>query len=216
MFCSAYLCREWRLIEVDATLEQLEPHRPHLLQLLVRPVMSRLSWSGFACTTRTTGSETLALTRICIHEMIQPISADHLHAAWQAPSETVMDLNIGSALWCAAHAAGRLRYPQLPAWRSAARHHAAPKTATGPGGSAENDDCAGTHTASAETAAAAGAVAEARAATGGGNALWRPAREGAHYRSCARVALLGHGADEQCGGYGRHRTTFRHQVHTAV
>lgn len=36
--CTLCLCREWRLIEVDATLEQLEPHRPHLLQLLVRPV----------------------------------------------------------------------------------------------------------------------------------------------------------------------------------
>jgi asparagine synthetase B (glutamine-hydrolysing) len=23
------------------------------------------------------------------------------------------------------------------------------------------------------------------------------------------VVLLGHGADEQCGGYGRHRTRFR-------
>jgi|AntAceMinimDraft_1070359.scaffolds.fasta_scaffold50398_1 asparagine synthetase B (glutamine-hydrolysing) len=29
------------------------------------------------------------------------------------------------------------------------------------------------------------------------------------YRSGARVLLLGQGADEQCGGYGRHRTTFR-------
>jgi asparagine synthetase B (glutamine-hydrolysing) len=26
------------------------------------------------------------------------------------------------------------------------------------------------------------------------------------YKSVARVVLLGHGADEQCGGYGRHRT----------
>ncbi len=29
------------------------------------------------------------------------------------------------------------------------------------------------------------------------------------HRSAARVVLLGHGADEQCGGYGRHRTSFR-------
>lgn len=28
------------------------------------------------------------------------------------------------------------------------------------------------------------------------------------YRSCARVVLLGHGADEQCAGYGRHRTKY--------
>ena len=38
--CTVCLCREWRLIEVDATLKQLEPHRPHLLQLLVCPVTS--------------------------------------------------------------------------------------------------------------------------------------------------------------------------------
>lgn len=30
--------------------------------------------------------------------------------------------------------------------------------------------------------------------------------EGQAYRSEARVVLLGHGADEQCAGYGRHRT----------
>lgn len=29
------------------------------------------------------------------------------------------------------------------------------------------------------------------------------------YRSAARVVLLGHGADELCAGYGRHRTVFR-------
>ena len=29
------------------------------------------------------------------------------------------------------------------------------------------------------------------------------------YTSAARVILCGHGADEQCGGYGRHRTKFR-------
>ena len=32
------------------------------------------------------------------------------------------------------------------------------------------------------------------------------------YRSAARVVLLGHGADELCAGYGRHRTAFRYQV----
>ena len=57
-----YLCREWRLLEVDATLEQLEPHRPHLLQLLVCPAISWLLWSGFECTTRTTKSKALAFT----------------------------------------------------------------------------------------------------------------------------------------------------------
>eukprot|EP00884_Botryococcus_braunii_P013351 jgi/Botrbrau1/22016/Bobra.0024s0030.1 len=37
---------------------------------------------------------------------------------------------------------------------------------------------------------------------------WEGGRE---YVSAARVVLLGHGADEQCGGYGRHRTKFRSQ-----
>jgi len=32
---------------------------------------------------------------------------------------------------------------------------------------------------------------------------------GGVYRSAARVVLVGHGADEQCGGYGRHRSRFR-------
>lgn len=32
------------------------------------------------------------------------------------------------------------------------------------------------------------------------------------YCSAARVVLLGHGADEQHAGYGRHRTSFRTQV----
>ena len=32
------------------------------------------------------------------------------------------------------------------------------------------------------------------------------------YRSAARVVLLGHGADEQHAGYGRHRTSFRNHV----
>ena len=62
------------------------------------------------------------------------------------PADTVMDLNIGAALWLAAQAEGELH--------------------------------------------------------GGGG--W--------CRSGARVVLLGHGADELCGGYGRHRTAFRHQV----
>lgn len=33
------------------------------------------------------------------------------------------------------------------------------------------------------------------------------------YRSAAKVVLLGHGADEQHAGYGRHRTSFRNQVY---
>ena len=35
------------------------------------------------------------------------------------------------------------------------------------------------------------------------------ALDGREYRSAARVLLLGMGADEQMGGYGRHRTAYR-------
>eukprot|EP00775_Hariotina_reticulata_P004225 gene4225-4474_t len=94
--------RQWRLIEVDSTLQEVDQHREHILRLL-------------------------------------------------HPAGTVMDYNIGAALWLAARARGKLL--QVPAL-------------VGSG------------------------------ATG-------------LYGSAARVVLLGHGADEQCGGYGRHRTCFR-------
>jgi hypothetical protein len=130
-----------------------------------------------------------------------------------------MDLNIGSALWCAAHAAGRLQYPQLPAWRSAARCRAAQRCAGANDGAEQpaSPKAAGnarTGTSSSVTAKAGAAGASAAGTSAGSvEALWQPAGEGVPYRSCARVALLGHGADEQCGGYGRHRTTFCREVH---
>ncbi|CAL5219898.1 g1823 [Coccomyxa viridis] len=88
--------RQWRLIQVAGSLEDLDRNKSHLLDLL-------------------------------------------------CPADTVMDLNIGAALWLAAQAEGELY------------------------------------------------------------------GEGRRYRSKARVVLLGHGADELSGGYGRHRTAFRHQ-----
>lgn len=139
----------------------------------------------------------------------------------QAPSGTVMDLNIGTALWCAAHATGRLRYPASAAWRSAAHRRAtsdrqgdchagtAPADAAGGGMASEQQ---AQSAATVHAAPMAATAAEARTPGGAAGAGWRPGGEGGPYRSCARVALLGHGADEQCGGYGRHRTTFRRAV----
>lgn len=33
--------------------------------------------------------------------------------------------------------------------------------------------------------------------------------QGVRYKSKARIVLFGSGADEQCAGYGRHRTKYR-------
>lgn len=48
----------------------------------------------------------------------------------------------------------------------------------------------------------------------GAGSPWLPEywENGRVYASEARVVLLGHGADEQCGSYGRHRTKFRTMV----
>ncbi|KAK2079960.1 hypothetical protein QBZ16_002355 [Prototheca wickerhamii] len=74
------------------------------------------------------------------------------------PADTVMDLNIGAALWLAA----RARAPRLRAW---------------------DPESLGM----LETAAEPGRC----------------------FESAAKVVLVGHGADEVFGGYGRHRTRFR-------
>jgi len=83
------------------------------------------------------------------------------------PAGTVMDLNIGAALWLAVGASGTLRLPP-------------PQTQLGE----------------------AGAAAPQQPAAN------QRLTDGQPYTSAARVVMLGHGADEQCAGYGRHRTRF--------
>lgn len=90
-----------------------------------------------------------------------------------------MDLNIGAALWLAASGQGTLH---LPAGTSQAQAQVQATTSTNSG-----------------------------SGDGSGSAVAGPSglgefTEGSAYRSPARVVLLGHGADEQCAGYGRHRT----------
>lgn len=176
-----------------------------------------------------------------------------------------MDLNIGTALWCAAAAAGIVRYPKCTAWR---QHFQRGAGCSNPGGFPDQAaaDCQAANSAGSQqqprsmadrqqdgahaaavggglrqidtlasppaggsaangfvTAEAAAAAAAASPTLAEDAELSRGAWEGRPdraatpytanpYRSCARVALLGHGADEQCGGYGRHRTTFRRAV----
>lgn len=87
-----------------------------------------------------------------------------------SPQLTVMDANIGAALWLAARGTGVLHQKA-----AAGRCSAEP-----PGGSCD-----------------------------GGDGSVGPDGGGSYYTSAARIVLLGHGADELCGGYGRHRTRFR-------
>jgi hypothetical protein len=87
------------------------------------------------------------------------------------PAGTVMDLNIGAALWLAVGATGTLRLPQQQAGSSSAPGPPLPDSPQ--------------------------------------------LTTGQPYTSGARVVLLGHGADEQCAGYGRHRTRWVWQAGVA-
>ena len=97
------------------------------------------------------------------------------------PSDTVMDLNIGAALWLAARATGRL-CTVLPT----------------PAGSLPSGQAADTP---------ASAIGDATSVC-----RHRQLEEHGSWTSQAKVVLLGQGADEQCAGYGRHRTRFREAV----
>ncbi len=102
------------------------------------------------------------------------------------PSATVMDLNIGAALWFAASGDGVLRLPAAGACAGGSPAGVAPW-----GGLADR--------------LSALEVAESEL----DSQQQQQQLSGSRYRSAARVVLLGHGADEQCAGYGRHRTRFR-------
>ena len=104
-----------------------------------------------------------------------------------------MDLNIGAALWLAASGCGRLIHTHphsvvsLEAIASGTDRSAAEYSA------AETAPCSD----AGPTLAPGSSISQAPECSGA---------EEAAYCSPARVVLLGHGADEQCAGYGRHRT----------
>ena len=109
-----------------------------------------------------------------------------VHADLLYPSTTVMDLNIGAALWLAARAQGTLLVHT-------------------PDSHLPKDDSPSADAASTCTAALHNRSSPQP--NGSGGRAERVTEE--IYRSRARVVLLGHGADELCAGYGRHRTRFR-------
>ena len=100
-----------------------------------------------------------------------------------------------------AHHQGKLGDP------SALVHDACPSQEDGEQATSSSSACSSTFHAAAPSSRLAwsgGAEAASIPQTGSTRYGW--------YKSAARVVLLGHGADEQHAGYGRHRTSFRNQV----
>ena len=130
------------------------------------------------------------------------------------PSESVMDLNIGAALWLAAQAEGPVlihRPRQSPA--ASPTHSAPPADQPSP-----CDQAAQQQHIYGQTADGVVKSVGRGEPAGSGNVkedvgqIRSGVEEGGRYRSRSRVVLLGHGADELCAGYGRHRTRFRSHV----
>ena len=136
------------------------------------------------------------------------------------PAGSVMDLNIGAALWLAARGIGQLHSPSAAAERIDAGKPA--------------DNCnlckQAVGVASAGVLHGAACTEQQQTVLGTASAAQLPkpectdtatfcsrARAPVHgvlsnnkYTSRARVVLVGHGADEVFAGYGRHRTAFKH------
>ncbi|GAB4823023.1 hypothetical protein N2152v2_010069 [Parachlorella kessleri] len=141
--------RQWRLIQVDATLDNVDALRPYLLRLL-------------------------------------------------APCDTVMDLNIGAALWLATRAEGRLLVMGGCSAEEAAGRQ---QGACWQGGRQEQQRQQQQQQQQQKQYEQQQQQQQ--------QYEQQEQLTGQTYRSAARVVLLGHGADELCGGYGRHRTRFR-------
>jgi asparagine synthetase B (glutamine-hydrolysing) len=184
--------RPWRLIEVDSSLQEVDELAQHIRSLLL-------------------------------------------------PAATVMDWNIGSALWLAARAEGQVwvpvRQPGLQQQQQQQQGQQQQEAEQGQQQLEQQQD--GVEQLSLQEAAPRSAAQDWQLVRlrSGSSTLYTAAAEAgmqpsqsvapsqqqfqqqqqkqqlqqevpgsSMYRSAARVVLLGHGADEQCGGYGRHRT----------
>jgi hypothetical protein len=126
-----------------------------------------------------------------------------------------MDLNIGAALWLAAQAEG-------PVLIHRPSHSAVVSSThpTSPAGQQPSPYSHPTQQQQSHGEAANGVLSpvekgeppSVRGQNGDHGQVRSSIEEGGRYRSRARVVLLGHGADELCAGYGRHRTRFRSHV----
>ncbi|CAM6085014.1 unnamed protein product [Calypogeia fissa] len=107
------------------------------------------------------------------------------------PSNTYMDLNIGTALWLASSGNGQACYSSA----SDAAYRKNPEDVSSPDSHRRDSELFPGQ----ENGASSARDINAGEMEG----------QKCQVRSEARVLLVGSGADEQCGGYGRHRTKFR-------
>jgi hypothetical protein len=133
-----------------------------------------------------------------------------------APASTVMDLNIGAALWLATRACGTLHasaVAPLGKGVGASRDRGGSSRGSSRGDGREGEASLAVSPTATHSAAWAQDLNAACPLGPGAHAPPKPAppqpAAGPAYTSQARVALLGHGADELCGGYARHATRFR-------
>ncbi|KAK3282635.1 hypothetical protein CYMTET_9632 [Cymbomonas tetramitiformis] len=159
--------RRWRLLRVNASLEDVDAARPHLNALL-------------------------------------------------HPAGTFMDLNIGAALWLAAGACGWVQCEGASCEFCATGLEATADTAGRP--QHRHAPMRSLHMLVTGKADETPYAAVQPVVSGTAALCLKPVHPcppscASHistmYRSQARVVLIGSGADEQCGGYGRHRTAHR-------
>eukprot|EP00899_Mesostigma_viride_P019034 jgi/Mesvir1/27131/Mv25132-RA.2 len=124
------------------------------------------------------------------------------------PCHTYMDINIAAALWLAADACG---------W---AIEFSSPPLHPRGGGAVHDSRLGGMDTAACASSSSGDAPEDIATTRGGGAegpladvpgvaACSCRQSDPTWYRSPARVVIVGSGVDEQCAGYGRHRTKFR-------
>ncbi|KAL1519079.1 hypothetical protein AB1Y20_003346 [Prymnesium parvum] len=155
------------------------------------------------------------LRLVCVDVSLAELRADRPRlTALLRPASTVMDLNIGAALWYGARGRGwRPRVaagaPPPPPAADGCRYAGCMPFPTDP---TPREASAGVelHLHFDEAGGAVRLRLRLGGAAGGGEeeALAVDERE---YCSTAKVLLLGMGADEQLGGYGRHRTVYRQE-----
>ena len=187
--------RTWRLLLVDASLDDVDVHRQHLLSALDRwlPLLPRHArWA--MCQAASQG----ALQGCCTQRTPSWTSILGQPCGWQRGPPGAASSRAPTGLQSPAHLlpadASRLP-PRLRRTHCQSRGAPALELRRAVNGQHPQPAVQRRHRARWQTAGPPG-----------------PTQLPGQWRSTARAMLLGQGADEACGGYGRYRTRFREQV----